>query len=160
MQPPASGDDWVALTEGPLPVETALGWVALPGCGAQVLFSGTVRDHADGRDGVTALEYEAYAGRVEPRLAALAGEARARWRTLGRVVLLHRTGRMAVGECSVVVVVSAPHRAEAFDAARWCIDTLKTTVPIWKKETWAGGEDWGTGAQPLGEVSGSGRPVS
>ena len=154
VQPPASGDDWVALTDGPLPVESALGWVGLPACGAQVLFSGTVRDHADGRPGVTALEYEAYAGQVEPRLASLAREARARWPGLGRVVLLHRVGRLELGECSVVVVVSAPHRGEAFEAARWCIDTLKATAPIWKKETWAGGEGWGTRAQPVGEVGG------
>ena len=64
-----------------------------------------------------------------------------------------RTGELAVGECSVVVVAAAPHRAEAFDAARWCIDTLKETAPIWKHETWEGGGGWGTGARPVNEVT-------
>jgi molybdopterin synthase catalytic subunit len=68
---------------------------------------------------------------------------------LGRIALLHRTGHLEVGETSVVVVVSAPHRGEAFEAARFAIDTLKTTVPIWKKETWPGGSEWGTDAVPV-----------
>jgi molybdopterin synthase catalytic subunit len=122
-----------------------------------VLFSGTVRDHADGRPGVSHLEYEAYVDQVEPRLARIAGEARARWPVIGRIVLLHRVGGLGLGECSVVVVVSAPHRGEAFDAARWCIDTLKTTVPIWKRETWSGGVDWGSDAHDVDEVPGSSR---
>jgi molybdopterin synthase catalytic subunit len=147
-----SGEDWLALTDQPLPTDDALRWAVLPGCGAVVLFSGTVRDHADGRPGVVALEYEAYAEQVEPRLAAIAQEARTRWPALGRLALLHRTGRLELTESSVVVVASAPHRAEAFDAARFCIDTLKTTVPIWKKESWDGGSDWATGAAPVGQV--------
>jgi molybdopterin synthase catalytic subunit len=117
-----------------------------------VLFIGTVRDHADGRPGVVELEYEAYAEQAEVRMAAVAAEARGRFPGLGRVALLHRTGSLEVTETAVVVVASAPHRGEAFDGARFCIDTLKATVPIWKKETWAGGEDWGTDATPLTEV--------
>ena len=147
------GGDWVALTDEPLPVGEVAAWVVVPGCGASVTFSGTVRDHAEGRPGVTSIEYEAYAGQVEPRLTAIADEARARWPTLGRVALLHRTGPLRVGESSVVVSASAPHRGEAFDAARFLIDTLKSTVPIWKKEAWAGGEDWGLDAKDLREVS-------
>jgi molybdopterin synthase catalytic subunit len=102
---------------------------------------------------VSLVEYEAYAEQVEPRLAQLAAEARRRWPALGRLVLLHRIGELAVGECSVVVVASAPHRAEAFEAARWCIDTLKETAPIWKREVWDGGAGWGTGARPVDEVT-------
>jgi molybdopterin synthase catalytic subunit len=151
------GDDWVGLGSDPLPVVTALEWAGRPDCGAVVSFSGMVRDHADGRPGVTSLEYEAYEEEVERRLAAIAAEARRRWPVLGRVALLHRSGRMAVGETSVVVVVSAPHREEAFVAARWCIDTLKATAPIWKRETWAGGEDWSACAHPVAEVA-PGRP--
>jgi molybdopterin synthase catalytic subunit len=117
-----------------------------------VLFSGTVRDHAEGRPGVSLLEYEAYADQVEPRLAAIAAAARDRWPDLGRIVLLHRTGPLAVGESSVVVAASAPHRGEAFDAARFLIDTLKSTVPIWKKEVWDGGEDWGLDAHVVADV--------
>ena len=152
IAPPDVGNDWLALTDDELPVEGALAWAGLPSCGAVVLFSGTVRDHAEGRPGVSSLEYEAYEEEVVPRLAAIAAEARARWRVLGRLVLLHRTGTLDVGETSVVVAVSAPHRPEAFSAARYCIDTLKATVPIWKRETWEGGSDWSTCAHPVDEV--------
>ena len=120
----------------------AADWAVRPDCGAMVLFSGTVRDHAEGRPGVSRIVYEAYAEQVEPRLTAIAEEARKRW-PVGRLVLLHRIGELFLGESSVVVVASSAHRGEAFDAARFCIDTLKATVPIWKRETWEGGEDWG-----------------
>ena len=158
MQPPegdqGSGDaEWIALTDQPLPVGVAAEWVVQPRCGGSVAFSGTVRDHAEGRPGVTAIEYEAYAAQVEPRMAAIAAEARRRWPDVGRLVLLHRTGPLAVCDSSVVVAASAPHRGEAFDAARFLIDTLKATVPIWKKETWEGGEDWGLGASDVSEVA-------
>ena len=149
---PPEGDDWVGITEEPLPLDTAVAWATRPDCGALVLFSGTVRDHAEGRPGVSLLEYEAYAEQVEPRLAAICAEARARWPELGRIVLLHRTGPLALAESSVVVVVSAPHRPEAFAAARFGIDTLKATVPIWKRETWEGGSDWGLDAHPVDAV--------
>jgi molybdopterin synthase catalytic subunit len=117
-----------------------------------VLFTGTVRDHAEGRPGVSALEYEAYEEEVVPRLAGIAAEARRRWRVLGRVAALHRVGTLDVGDTAVLVAVSAPHRAEAFDAARFCIDTLKATVPIWKRETWEGGSDWAECSHPVDEV--------
>jgi len=149
MQPPRSGDEWLGLARGPLPVGRAADWAVRPDCGAVVLFSGTARDHAPGRPGVRALEYEAYEEQVVPRLQTVAGEARARWPAIGRVVLLHRVGDVPIGESSVVVVVSAPHRAEAFAAARFCIDALKASVPIWKHEVWDGGEDWGSDAQTL-----------
>jgi molybdopterin synthase catalytic subunit len=121
-----------------------------------VLFSGTARDHAEGRPGVERLEYEAYESQVVPRLGAVAEEARARWPDLGRIALLHRTGVLEVGEAAVVVVVSAPHRAEAFAGARFCIDALKQSVPIWKRETWSGGESWGLEAQHVIEPEGAG----
>jgi molybdopterin synthase catalytic subunit len=148
----AEVDDWVALTRERLPVHAALDWAVRPDCGAVVLFSGTVRDHSEGRPGVTSLEYEAYEEEAEPRLAAIAAEARRRWPAVGRIALLHRSGPLAVTETSVVVVVSAPHRDEAFVAARWAIDTLKATVPIWKRETWAGGEDWSACDHPVADV--------
>ncbi|MGH9126709.1 MAG: molybdenum cofactor biosynthesis protein MoaE [Acidimicrobiales bacterium] len=152
MDVPASGDEWVGLTEQPLPALQALEWSVLPGCGAEVLFSGTVRDHAEGRPGVTELEYEVYPEAGLRRLAAIAAEARHRWDGLGRIALLHRIGRLRIGECSVIVVVSAPHRGVAFDAAEWCIDTLKSTVPIWKRETWEGGVGWGTDATEIATI--------
>jgi molybdopterin synthase catalytic subunit len=136
----------VGLTVDRLPVEAALEWAVRPGCGAVVNFVGTVRDHAEGRPGVTGIEYEAYAEQVEPRLGAVARAARDRWDGLGGVVLIHRVGQLAVTEASVLVVTSTPHRAEAFAAARFCIDTLKATVPIWKRESWSGGVEWGSDA--------------
>jgi molybdopterin synthase catalytic subunit len=143
---------WVALTAAPLSMDRAVAWVAGPGWGAVVVFAGTVRDHAPGRAGVDELEYEAYEGQVEPRLARIAERARADWPGVGRVVIWHRTGKLAVGETAVLVVVSAAHRGEAFSAARYCIDTLKSTVPIWKRERWSGGEDWGVDARDVAEV--------
>jgi molybdopterin synthase catalytic subunit len=147
-QPP-SGDDWLALTDGELSVGDAYAWAVRPDCGAVVVFSGTVRDHAEGREGVEHLVYEAYEEAVVSRLAAIAAEARERWPVIGRIALLHRTGRLEVGESSVLVVVSTPHRPEAFEAARYAIDALKASVPIWKRETWREGTAWGTGATPI-----------
>jgi molybdopterin synthase catalytic subunit len=153
MHPPTTGEDWIGLSTAPLPSDAALAWVVRRDCGAAVLFVGTVRDHAEGRPGVVSLDYEAYEHEAEARMAAVAAEARARFAGVGRVALLHRTGPLAVTEAAVAVAVSAPHRDEAFDAARFCIDTLKASVPIWKKETWSGGEAWGTDAIPLTEVT-------
>lgn len=152
LDPPDGRDDWVGITADTLPIDAAAAFVARPDCGASVVFTGMVRDHSEGRPGVTTLEYEAYEEEVTPRLASIAATSRSRWATLGRLVLLHRTGRLAVGEPSVVVAASAPHRDEAFEAARFCIDTLKATVPIWKREAWDGGDDWSSCARPVGEV--------
>jgi len=154
---PPFGDDWLALSADALPTGAAVEWALRPSCGAVVLFLGTVRDHAEGRPGVTALAYEAYEEEALPRLAAVARAARESWPAIGRVVLLHRTGELGVGEVSVVVVVSAPHRAEAFEAARFCIDSVKASVPIWKLETWDGGEDWSAAAHPIESPGPSGR---
>ncbi len=145
--------DWVAVREEPLPVAEVLSWVGLPHCGAIALFCGTVRDHSDDRLGVVGLEYEAYLEQVRPRLSEIIAAARARWAVIGRVALLHRVGRLAVGEVSVVVAVSAPHRAEAFEAARFCIDTIKQAVPIWKRETWSEGSDWAQCTHDLVDVA-------
>ena len=153
MLPPAAAEDWIALTGDALSVDEAARWVVLPQCGASVLFAGTVRDHAEGRDAVSSLEYEAYLEQAEPKLRAIAVSARKRWPDIGRLALLHRVGRLAVEDVSVVVAVSTPHRGEAFEAGRWCIDTLKSTVPIWKRETWADGSDWGTGTSDIVQVS-------
>ena len=148
MQAP-SGDDWVGLSAEPLPVGAATEWVVRPDCGAVALFLGTARDHAGDRTGVEQLTYEAYEEQAVPRLAAVAEEVRVRWPLVGRIALLHRTGELAVGETAVVVAVSTPHRPDAFAAARFAIDAVKATVPIWKKERWDGGEDWGLEGQAL-----------
>lgn len=150
LVPPAgSAPDWCALTSFPLSLGRLADWTVRPECGAVVAFSGTVRDHAEGRPGVSLLEYEAYEEQVTPKLQAIVDEARRRWPTLGRMVLVHRVGPMTVGESSVVVAVSSPHRPEAFEAARFGIDSLKSTVPIWKKEHWGDEADWGLNATPV-----------
>lgn len=146
---PVVGDTWVDLVEGPLPVGVAAEWAVRPDCGALVLFSGTARDHSAGRTGVRCLTYESYEEQAIPRLVAVADEARARWPALGRLVLLHRTGDVGIGDAAVVVVATAPHRPEAFAGARYCIDALKMSVPVWKAETRADGRTWGPEAQHL-----------
>jgi molybdopterin synthase catalytic subunit len=151
LAPPPHGDTWIGTSGDALPVGAAAAWIVRPDCGATVVFTGTARDHAPGRPGVDHLEYEAYDGPASERLRLVADEARARWSDLGRIALLHRTGVVAVTEAAVVVAVSAPHRPAAFEAARFAIDELKRTVPIWKKERWAGGESWGLEAQHLSE---------
>ena len=155
--PPDTGDDWLGLTDAELPVGALYDWCVRAECGAVVLFSGTVRDHAveDGRlrTDVQHLEYEAYDEMVVPKLAEIVAEVRARWSDVGRIALVHRVGRLELGESSVVACVSAPHRPEAFSAARFAIDALKVSVPIWKREVWAGGSDWGTAAADLVDAS-------
>ena len=152
MTPPEAAEEWIGLSDGPLPLDRVLAWVGRPDCGGVVLFSGTARDHSEGRPGVTVLEYEAYEEQVVPRLESLAEEARVRWPEIGRLALLHRVGRVEIGESAVVAAVSAPHREEAFAAARFCIDGLKATVPIWKRESWEGGQSWGLEAQHISEA--------
>lgn len=152
MLRPPEGSDWVALSAAPLPVDAAVAWVTTGGSGAVVSFLGVVRDHSEGRPGVVGLGYEAY---EEPALRAMdriVAETRDRWSTLERLALWHRVGDLSVSEPSVAVVVSAPHRSEAFAAARHCIDTLKESVPIWKREHWSGGSDWVESAQPAGSA--------
>jgi MoaE-MoaD fusion protein len=119
------------LTE-PLSVDEALTFVADPRAGGTCVFLGTVRDHSAAGD-VTGLTYEAWDELAVRRLDEIATEATDRW-DLCAVALLHRTGSLGVGETSVIVAASAPHRAEAFEASRHAIERLKEDVPIWKKE--------------------------
>jgi molybdopterin synthase catalytic subunit len=144
---------WVAVTPESLCLSDAVTWASRPDCGAVAMFCGNVRDHSDGRPDVVELEYEAYEPYASTRMADVVLAARKRFGELGRVALLHRTGALTVGDVSVVVVVSAPHRSEAFDAARFCIDAIKRSVPIWKRETWAGGSDWSACSHPVANPS-------
>ncbi len=141
---PPVGDDWLACTDGPLDPAPASAWVITPDSGASVTFVGTARDHAGERTGVHLLEYEAYDEHVVPVLALVAAAVRERHPDVRRVALWHRTGALAVTDVAVVVAVSSPHRDAAFEAARWAIDEVKATAPIWKREHWDGGhDDWG-----------------
>lgn len=128
------------IVEEPLAVEPVAALVADPGAGAVITFAGVVRDNARGR-GVQALEYEAYAPLAERMLAQIGEEVRARWPVLG-IAVWHRTGRLAVGETSVVIALSVPHRQAGFAACAYTIERLKEIVPIWKKEIYADGAAW------------------
>ncbi|HEX3686764.1 MAG TPA: molybdenum cofactor biosynthesis protein MoaE, partial [Gaiellaceae bacterium] len=108
--------------------------------GAVATFVGTVRRHSRGRE-VVRLEYEAFAEMAEPMLRRLAGELKEK-HGLCEVAIHHRVGPVDIGQASVVIAVSAPHRAAALDACREAIDTLKETIPLWKKEIYADGEEW------------------
>lgn len=133
-------DDLIRITDAPVSAARLRDRVARPGCGAIVAFEGTVRDHTGDFD-TDHLVYEAYAEMAEKVLRELAAEAADRW-PLGAVAVHHRTGRLEVGEVSVAIAVSAPHRDPAFAACRHVIDELKTRAPIWKKEVGPDGEAW------------------
>ena len=112
-----------------------------PGAGGIVIFSGVVRNETGGRP-VKFLEYEAHAPMAETKMREIGADVRARWAGVKRVVILHRIGRLEIGESSVLIAVSAAHRGDAFEACRYAIDTLKRTVPVWKKEHFEDGEVW------------------
>jgi molybdopterin synthase catalytic subunit len=130
----------IQLTRTPLDRDALLAAVSHPSVGGIVIFEGVVRDHARGKQ-VRYLEYEVYEEMAKSQIRAIIAEAQQRW-GVERVAVAHRFGRMEIGETSVIIIVASPHRAEAFDACRYIIDTLKTTVPIWKKEVATDGEEW------------------
>ena len=131
----------IRLTTDPIDYPALTEQVRRPGCGAVVTFLGTVRDLTGGRV-TTALDYEAYPGMAEKKMAEIERDTRARW-PVGEIAMVHRTGHLGVGEVSVAVAVSCPHRAEAFEACRYAIDRVKQVVPIWKKENWSDGRtEW------------------
>jgi len=137
--PPVSGGA-LRVTEEPLSLEAVAAEVADERAGAVATFTGTVRRQSRGRE-VTRLEYEAYAEMAEDVMAQLAAELRERYE-LCAVAIHHRVGVLRIGEASVVVAVSAPHRQDALAACKDAIDRLKETVPLWKKEVYEGGEEW------------------
>lgn len=131
----------IALTDSPIAVEKVIAEVsAAAEAGAIDIFIGTVRNRNEGRQ-VTHLEYEAYEPMALRAMEKIARTAEKQW-PVKKLAIVHRTGRLAIGEVAVVVAVATPHRKEAFEACRYVIDTLKTTVPIWKKEYFEGGEWW------------------
>ncbi|MEP6813400.1 MAG: molybdenum cofactor biosynthesis protein MoaE [Actinomycetota bacterium] len=137
--PPVSGGAFRISSE-PLDLARAVEEASSDDAGAVATFVGTVRRRSRDRD-VLYLDYEAFEEMAEPMLARLADELTAK-HGLSKVAIHHRVGRVEIGEPSVVIAVSAPHRAAALDACREAIDTLKETIPLWKKEVYAGGEEW------------------
>src|SRR3954464_10909694 len=137
--PPVSGGAF-RVTDQALSLEAVAAEVADERAGAVATFTGTVRRQSRGRD-VTRLEYEAYAEMAEDVMTRLARELEQRY-DLCAVAIHHRVGTLGIGEASVVVAVSAPHRQDALAACKDAIDTLKETVPLWKKEVYEGGEEW------------------
>lgn len=122
----------IRLTRDPIETHELTQSVLRPGCGAVILFLGTVRD-LTGDERTVFLDYEAYAPMAEAKMAEIEADVRSRW-PVGEIGIVHRLGRLHVGEVSVAVAVSCPHRAQAFEAARHAIDRVKELVPIWKKD--------------------------
>jgi molybdopterin synthase catalytic subunit/molybdopterin converting factor small subunit len=137
--PPVSGGAFL-LSEEPLSLERVVDEVRDERAGAIATFTGTTRIHSRGRD-VEHLDYEAYEGMAEQVMAEIAGALETRYELCG-VAIHHRVGRVGIGDTSVVIAVSAPHRADALAACKDAIDELKQRVPLWKKEVYAGGEEW------------------
>ena len=122
-------------------VDEVVARLADPANGAVATFVGVVRGTTDGRETLY-LEYEAYPEMAEKTLAQVGQEVQHRWPEIRQVAIVHRTGRLEVGETAVVIALSAAHRRQVFDALRYAIDRIKEIVPIWKKEVWAGGSEW------------------
>jgi len=143
--PPMAGGEapmlpLIKITRDPLDRDAIIAAVAAPEAGGIVTFEGVVRNHARGKQ-IRYLEYEAYPEMAEEQFARIAADVRQRWAS-ARIAIWHRVGHLEIGEASVIIVVATPHRAQAFEACRYAIDTLKTTVPIWKKEVAEDGEEW------------------
>jgi len=137
--PPVSGGAFL-LSDEPLSLDRAIGEVRSDAAGAIATFTGTTRKESRGR-AVSYLDYEAYEGMAEDVMAEIASELQSRY-DLCAVAIHHRVGRVEIGDTSVVIAVSAPHRQDALAACKDAIDTLKQQVPLWKKEVYEGGEEW------------------
>ncbi len=130
----------ISITPEPLDRAKLMEAVADPAMGGIVIFEGVVRNNARGKQ-VLYLEYDVYPEMAINKIREIVAEVRDRW-SIEHIAVAHRVGRLEIGEASVIIVVAAPHRGEAFEACRYIIDTLKTTVPIWKKEVSTNGEEW------------------
>ena len=140
LPPVAGGGGRCTLSDQPLDPGEVVSRVSGPGMGGLVSFIGAVRDHARGAP-IRHLEYEAYSGMAEREMEKICDRAAERWPQV-RVAIAHRVGHLEIGDLAVVIAAAAPHRGEAFEACRFAIDTLKETVPIWKKEFATDGEYW------------------
>lgn len=138
----------IRVTAQPLDAAEAVAAIERPDAGAVNVFYGNVRDNNLGR-GVSYLEYEAYPGMAEKTMATIGQEAIDRFGLLD-VAILHRTGRLEIGETSLIVAVSSGHRRESFEGGHWLVNEIKKRVPVWKKEVWDNGEQWIEGPESLG----------
>jgi molybdopterin synthase catalytic subunit len=144
--------DWVSVASAPLSSADLTAWATQANCGAIVTFCGTVRDNSHDLKNVQALEYETDITLAERRILDVVAETRVRWPMIGAVAVHHRIGRVELSEPAVIVVVSSPHRGQAFDAAQFCIDAVKRCVPMWKREIWEGGSAWSEEGQTIVRV--------
>jgi molybdopterin synthase catalytic subunit len=144
------------VTDAPLDPNEAIEAVGDPAAGAIDLFLGVVRNTNKGRD-VAYLEYDAYPEMAEKLMADLGQQAIDKY-GLRKVALYHRTGRLEIGETSLLIAISSGHRAEAFTAGKWLVDEVKKRVPVWKKEVWSDGEEWIEGPESLGLQGAAQRP--
>jgi molybdopterin synthase catalytic subunit len=150
---PRAAADAIALTSDPIDTAALTAGVQEAAAGGVCVFLGTTRQERDAQGRrLLALDYEAYPEMAQRQLQDLARGARQRW-PIVRLALVHRTGRVPLGEASVLIAVSTPHRGEAFEACRWLIDTLKADLAVWKKEIWEEGE--GTWSPPNKEWRGA-----
>ncbi len=141
QNPKSKIQNLIEITEQVISVDEVAARLADPANGAVVTFIGVVRGVTEGRETLY-LEYEAYPEMAEKVLQQIAGEIRARWTDIREVAIVHRVGRLEIGETAVVIALSASHRAQTFDALRYAIDRIKDIAPIWKKEFWADGAEW------------------
>jgi molybdopterin synthase catalytic subunit len=147
-----AGRDWIEISAEPLDEIAATAWATRDTTGAVVTFCGTVRESSTTGNTIIALEYETSEHLATARIRDIVELARQRWGEIEAVVVHHRVGRVELGEPAVVVAVSSPHRGEAFAACQFCIDALKTTVPMWKREIWDGGSCWSQEATPIADL--------
>lgn len=150
MEP--QSEQWIELSERLPSPDVLTSWATRDSCGAVVTFCGTVRRDSPGHNDIEALEYESSVALAEARIAEVVAAARARWPEVVAVAVHHRVGRVELGENAVIVAVSAPHRGPAFAAAAFCIDTLKSSVPIYKRDIWPGGSSWSADATAIADV--------
>lgn len=148
----ADDNEWVAVSAAALRPEDLVAWVTRPDCGAVVTFSGVARTTSTVDHEIVELDYETDIALAESRIRAVTRSARERWPAVRAIAVHHRIGTVSISEPAVVVTVSSPHRQEAFEAAQFCIDAVKRTVPMWKREVWLGGSSWSEEAQAIIDV--------
>jgi len=145
--------EWVAVSPSPLDARELVRWASRRECGAVVTFSGNARTTSNVGHEIIELDYDADVALAEARIRKVTASARERWPEVVAIAIHHRIGTVKVEEPAVVVAVSSPHRREAFAAAAFCIDAVKSTVPLWKREVWREGSAWSAEGTSIRDVS-------